>query len=57
MVSDFLAMGGYGGYVWTSYGLFFLVLIADAIAPLLQQRTTLRALAARLKRQAAKKTS
>lgn len=26
-MNDFLAMGGYGGYVWTSYGLAAVVLI------------------------------
>jgi heme exporter protein D len=55
-MSDFFAMGGYGGYVWTSYALFFIVLIADAVAPLWQRRNTLRTLASRLKRQSARKT-
>jgi heme exporter protein D len=55
-MADFLAMGGYGGYVWTSYALFFLVLIADAFAPFWQRRNTLRTIAARLRRQAARKS-
>ncbi|MCF8831297.1 heme exporter protein CcmD, partial [Xanthomonas campestris] len=27
-MSAFLAMGGYGAYVWTAYALFVLVLLA-----------------------------
>jgi len=56
-MSDFLAMGGYGAYVWWSYAVFFAVLIADALAPLLQRRKTLRELHSRLKRQAARKSA
>mgnify|MGYP003793322199 CR=1 FL=1 len=50
-MSDFLAMGGYGAYVWTSYGLFFVVLVADALAPVLRRRRVLGALRGRLRRQ------
>jgi heme exporter protein D len=56
-MSDFFAMGGYGVYVWWSYAVFFVVLIADALAPLLQRRKTLRELHGRLKRQGARKTA
>lgn len=55
-MADFLAMGGYGAYVWTSYIVFFVVLAADAVAPVWQRRRTLRELEGRLKRQAARKT-
>jgi len=56
-MSDFLAMGGYGVYVWGSYAVFFVVLVADALAPLRQRRKTLRELQARLKRRAVRKTT
>jgi heme exporter protein D len=56
-VSDFLAMGGYGSYVWWSYAVFFIVLIADALAPLWQRRKTLKELEGRLKRSAARKVA
>ena len=56
-MSDFLAMGGYGIYVWSSYIVFFVVLIADALAPLWQRSKTLLELQGRLKRQAARKTA
>ena len=55
-MADFFAMGGYGGYVWTSYIVFFVVLAADAVAPLWQRRRTLRELKGRLQRQAARKS-
>jgi heme exporter protein D len=51
-MADFFSMGGYAPYVWTSYAVFGLVLLADALAPLLQRRRALRELQGRLKRQA-----
>jgi len=56
-MADFFAMGGYGGYVWASYIVFFVVLAADAVAPFWQRRRTLRDLKGRLTRQAARKTA
>jgi len=47
----FFAMGGYAAYVWPAYAVFFLVLIADTIAPRLRRRRVLRELRARLARQ------
>ena len=51
-MAEFLAMGGYGAYVWTSYAVFGVVLLLDAVTPLLQRRRALRELQGRLKRQA-----
>ena len=45
---EFLAMGGYGLYVWGSFGVTALILIAE---PILAVRNR-KALVARLKRQA-----
>lgn len=56
-MSEFFAMGGYAAYVWWSYVVFFVVLVADALAPLMQRRKTLRELNSRLKRQAARKSA
>jgi heme exporter protein D len=53
-MSQFLAMGGYAAYVWPAYAVFFLVLLADFISPLLRRRRNLRELRARLARQAAR---
>ena len=50
-MQEFFAMGGYGFYVWTSYGLTFIVLLANIIIPVVQRRQFLRALALKQKRQ------
>lgn len=45
--SDFLAMGGYGVYVWCSFGVTLLIMVIEPILVARNQRTTI----ARLKRQ------
>ncbi|MBX3692531.1 heme exporter protein CcmD [Dokdonella sp.] len=50
-MSDFLAMGGYGVYVWASYAVFFVLLAIDFIAPRLRRRRVLAELRGRLRRQ------
>ena len=45
---EFLDMGGYAFYVWSAYGVAFIVLVANIIVPLLRARD----LRARLQRQA-----
>ena len=50
-MADFFAMGGYGAYVWPSYAVFAIVLLGDALAPLLARRRTLRELRGRVKRE------
>ncbi|MDE2156529.1 MAG: heme exporter protein CcmD [Xanthomonadaceae bacterium] len=50
----FLAMGGYAAYVWPAYALFFIVLIADTLDPVLRRRRVLRELRTRLARQSAR---
>jgi len=54
---DFFKIGGYGAYVWTAYAVFFLVLLADAIAPVRQRRRTLAELRGRLQREATRKAT
>ena len=53
-MTTLLAMGGYAAYVWPSYAIFLVVLLADALAPMLRRRRVLRELRARLARQAAR---
>ena len=53
-MSQFLAMGGYAAYVWPAYAVFFIVLIADYLAPGIRRRRQLRELRARLARQSAR---
>jgi len=36
--SEFLAMGRHGFYVWLSYGICFLVLAANVVAPMLKRK-------------------
>ncbi|APP81119.1 heme exporter protein CcmD [Xanthomonas hortorum pv. vitians] len=50
-MNTFLAMGGYGHYVWTAYALFVLVLLADLAAPWLRRRRLPRELRGQLQRQ------
>ena len=50
----FLAMGGYATYVWPSFALFFIVLIADYLSPSFRRRRQLRELRGRMARQAAR---
>jgi heme exporter protein D len=47
---EFFAMGGYGFYVWLSYGLCALVLIFLVINPVIQRKKLLRQLALKQKR-------
>jgi heme exporter protein D len=56
-MTEFLAMHGYGMYVWPAYAIFAIVLIADAIAPAFARRRVLRELAGRLRRAASRKPS
>jgi heme exporter protein D len=53
-LQGFLAMGGYAAYVWPAYAVFFVVLVADTVAPRLRRRRVLRELRARVARQNAR---
>lgn len=44
-LDDFLHMGGYAFYVWTSYGISLLVLLFNIIGPLWQRRKLLAEIA------------
>lgn len=49
-LSDFFNMGGYAFYVWTSYGITLIVLLANLISPLLLKRKLLTDLASKARR-------
>ncbi len=53
-LQHFFAMGGYAGYVWPAYAVFFIVLIADTVAPQRRRHRLLRELRARMARQGAR---
>ena len=48
---EFFHMGGYAFYVWTSYGLTLIVLLANVLAPFRQRRKILADLARRERRE------
>lgn len=48
--AEFLAMGGYGFYVWTAYGISFVVLLLNVLVPAIQRKQLLRELALKQKR-------
>ena len=50
-LNDFFSMGGYATYVWSAYGISFVVLILNIILPLLRERKTIRELQRRLQSQ------
>ena len=47
---DFFNMGGYALYVWSTYGLAFIVLVLNIIIPLRREKKLLRSIAAKTKR-------
>ncbi len=47
---EFLAMGGYGFYVWTSYAITFVVLVINFVLPLIKKKQLIRELALKQKR-------
>jgi len=47
---EFFAMGGYAFYVWTSYGICLLALLANIIIPVIQRKQFLRQLSLKQKR-------
>ncbi|MCP4697035.1 MAG: heme exporter protein CcmD [Gammaproteobacteria bacterium] len=49
-MSEFFHMDGYGFYVWTSYALTLIVLLANFISPMLRRQELLRALARKARR-------
>jgi heme exporter protein D len=49
-LADFLNMGGYAFYVWSSWGLALVILIANFVGPLQREKQLLRELAQRERR-------
>ncbi len=47
---EFITMGGYAVYVWSSYGIVLVVMLANAILPGRKQRSLLKQIARRLGR-------
>jgi len=53
-MADFLAMGGYGTYIWPAYAVFLIVLAIDAIAPRLRRKRVLAEIRGKLRRRQAR---
>jgi heme exporter protein D len=53
-MGEFLAMGGYAQYVWTAFGVTFLIVIGNVVAARRRWRTTREQLSRRVERQAAR---
>ena len=49
--SEFFHMGGYAFFVWTSYGLTFLVMLANIISPIIQRRKVIARIKRAIKRE------
>ena len=49
-MKQFFYMGGYAFYVWTSYALAFVVLMANLLNPILRERRLMRDLARKARR-------
>ncbi|TSA38970.1 MAG: heme exporter protein CcmD [Methylococcaceae bacterium] len=50
-IATFFAMGGYAFYVWTAYGICFLVLVFNILMPIRQRLSFLQELARKQQRQ------
>ncbi|KII77149.1 heme exporter protein CcmD [Vibrio renipiscarius] len=51
-LSDFLAMGGYAGYVWSAFGITFVSMIILLISSVRRHTTLLNEVQAKVERQA-----
>ncbi len=49
-LNEFLDMGGYAFYVWTSYGITLVILIVNVIGPARQRRKILADIASAARR-------
>lgn len=51
-LNEFFNMGGYAFFVWTSYGITLVILLANILSPFMQRRRLLADLARRARREA-----
>lgn len=50
-MAEFFHMGGYAFYVWTSYAVAAIILIANMVSPMLRKKTILKTLNRKLRRE------
>ncbi|MBE9560991.1 MAG: heme exporter protein CcmD [Proteobacteria bacterium] len=49
--SEFFDMGGYAFFVWTSYGLTLLVIVANIVSPVMQRKKVISRIKRAIKRE------
>jgi len=49
----FFHMGGYAGYVWSSYGITAAIMVWQVVGPIIQRKQIVKKLARKMKRQKA----
>ena len=49
--SEFFNMGGYAFYVWTSYGLAFIIVLANIVSPIMQRKKVIKRIKRTIKRE------
>jgi heme exporter protein D len=49
--SEFFNMGGYAFYVWTSYALTFIVVLANIVSPIMQRKKAIKRIKRAIKRE------
>ncbi|PVZ66680.1 heme exporter protein CcmD [Pelagibaculum spongiae] len=54
--ADFLAMGGYGYYVWIAYGVFAAVMVFNLLQPGFVRKSLMAEIRSRVRRKAREKT-
>lgn len=50
-IQEFLHMGGYAFYVWSAYGISFIVLVLNVIIPLRREKRMIQYIAIHTQRQ------
>ncbi len=50
-VQEFIRMDGYGFYIWTSYALALIVLVANLVAPMLARKRIFREIKGAIRRE------
>jgi heme exporter protein D len=50
-IQEYLRMGGYAFYVWSAYGISFMVLVLNVIVPLWREKRITRSIAIRSQQQ------
>ncbi|GMR01469.1 MAG: heme exporter protein CcmD [Gammaproteobacteria bacterium] len=49
--AEFFDMGGYAFFVWTSYGLAFIVIVANIVSPIMQRKKVISRIKRAIKRE------